>query len=92
MEVAQFGFESHVAFFRSLGGEPVLRKGEGDKPYVTDNGNFIYDCKFGRIEDPRGLELRLKTRAGVVESGLFVGMASVVLIANDRDVETLVRK
>ena len=92
VEVAQFGFESHVPFLRGLGAEPVLRKGEGDKPYITDNGNFIYDCKFARIEDPHGLELKLKSRAGVVETGLFVGMASVVLIATDKDVETLIRK
>jgi ribose 5-phosphate isomerase A len=92
VEVAQFGFESHVPFLRSLGAEPVLRKGEGDRPYVTDNGNFIYDCRFARIEDPRGLETKLKSRAGLVETGLFVGMASVVLIATDKDVETLVRK
>jgi len=92
VEVCQFGFESHVPFFLSLGADPMLRKGDGDKPYITDNGNFIYDCKFTRIEDPRALEAKLKSRAGLVETGLFVNMASVVLIATDKDVETLVRR
>ena len=91
VEVAQFGFESHVPFLKSLGAQPVLRK-DGDKAYVTDNGNFIYDCRFERIDDPKSLESKLKGRAGVVETGLFVGMASVVLIATATEVETLLRK
>ena len=92
VEVARFAHESHAAFLRGLGAEPILRLADGHKPYVTDNGNFIYDCRFGRIDDARGLESKLKTRAGIIESGLFVGLASVVLLATDQAVETLVRE
>jgi ribose 5-phosphate isomerase A len=55
--------------------------------FVTDNGNYIYDCRFERIDDPQGLELAMRRHAGIIESGLFLGMADLVLIANDRDVE-----
>jgi ribose 5-phosphate isomerase A len=55
-----------------LGGRPVLREGSGkDGPVVTDNGNFILDCMFGRIAEPEELEDRLTTLPGVLTCGLF---------------------
>jgi ribose 5-phosphate isomerase A len=93
VEVAPFAHEVHVPFFRSLGAEPVLRMTkDGGRPFVTDNGNHIYDCRFPTgIADPRALEATLYARAGVVHSGLFLGIASVVLVADDARVETLTR-
>src|SRR5262249_53017615 len=87
VEVAQFCHEAHIPFLRSLGGEPTLRMKPDGTPFVTDNHNFIYDTRFPRIDDPAGLDLALKRRAGVVEHGLFIGLADVVLIGTDGGVD-----
>src|SRR5262245_50571885 len=89
VEVAQFGFETQEPFFRGLGCDPVLRRGTDGAVFVTDNGNYIFDCRFPRIDDPPALEAKLKHRAGVVEVGLFVGIAKVALIADDSSVREL---
>ncbi len=96
VEVIQFGHEATAKFLTTLQCVPTLRAADpskavsdGGKPYVTDNGNYIYDCRFKRIVDARGLEKQLKARAGIVETGLFIDMASVVLIAGEAGVETL---
>jgi ribose 5-phosphate isomerase A len=86
VEVVPFAHETHEAFLRSLGATPTLRR-SGDTPYLTDNGNYIYDCRFKGIDDPAALDLALRSRAGVVETGLFVGMATVALIAGEECVE-----
>ncbi len=62
-------------------GPVTVRLGEGGKPFVTDGGHFILDCAFGRIEDPEALEDALKFVPGVVESGLFIGLADAAIIA-----------
>lgn len=87
VEVVTFANEVHESFLRSLGAVPTLRR-TGDAPYVTDNGNYIYDCRFANgIENPRELDLALRRRAGVVETGLFVDMADVALVADGERVE-----
>ncbi|MBI3407281.1 MAG: ribose-5-phosphate isomerase RpiA [Planctomycetes bacterium] len=53
---------------------------QGDKPFVTDNGNYILDCVVREIKDPAGLENDLKSIPGVVGTGLFVGMADAIVI------------
>jgi ribose 5-phosphate isomerase A len=87
VEVTQFGYELQDPFLRSLGCEPKLRKKPDGSNYLTDNGNFIYDCKFPRIDHPDQLEQSLKKRAGIVETGLFVGIARTVLIGDDSGVQ-----
>ena len=79
-------------FFRSLGASPALRKTQDGAPYVTDNGNYIYDCKFAGIDDPQKLSDTLRDRAGVVETGLFVNIATLALIADDNGVQERRRK
>ena len=91
VEVAQFGHESHARFFTDLGGKPVLRRTAGGDVFVTDNGNYIYDCRFDGIPDPRKLEGLLLHRAGVVDSGLFLGLAGGALIADGTSVQHLRR-
>lgn len=91
IEVAQFCHEAHVPFLRKLGGDPVLRLNADGTPYVTDNHNFIYNTRFARIDDPAALDLALKRRAGIVEHGLFINLASVALIATDTSVEQRTR-
>lgn len=83
VEVAQFGYEAQDAFLRSLGATPKLRMAGKGMVFVTDNGNFIYDCHFPRIDKPAELEAAMKRRAGIVETGLFVGLATIVLVGND---------
>ncbi len=87
VEVAQFSHDAHLEFFHDLGAAPALRKTQDGAPYVTDNGNYIYDCRFTAIDDAAALDAKLHARAGVVETGLFVGIAAVALIADENGVE-----
>jgi ribose 5-phosphate isomerase A len=90
VEVAQFGFETQEGFLRSLGAEPKLRIGAAGTAFVTDNGNFIYDCHFaGGIKAPREVEAAMKRRAGIVESGLFLGIAAVAIIGSEGGVREM---
>ncbi len=92
VEVVQFGWEVHGPFMESCGADPVLRVGSDGEPMVTDNGNYIIDCHFaGGIDDAEGFERAIRARAGVVESGLFLGMATEVLVGGPAGVETLSR-
>lgn len=65
----------------ALGAAVARRSDSSGKPYTTDEGNHILDCRFGQITDPHALARSLSEMPGVVEHGLFVGMASVVLMA-----------
>jgi ribose 5-phosphate isomerase A len=88
VEVVQFAHEVHEPFIRSLGAIPTLRRTAAGEPFVTDNSNYIYDCRFpSGIDQPHEVERTLISRAGIVETGLFLGMASVALIADDHQVE-----
>ncbi len=89
VEVAPFCYETHATFLQSLGATPVLRRNADGNPYVTDNGNFIFDCRFASIPDPAGLQRQLKDRAGIVESGLFIGLAKIAFVADENGVKTL---
>jgi ribose 5-phosphate isomerase A len=91
VEVLPFAQETQEGFFRSLGAEPVLRR-VGGMIVNTDNGNLIYDCKFPQITNPTEIDRRISPRAGVVGTGLFIGLANVVLIADDKSVTRYDRK
>ena len=92
VEVVPFGHASHMGWLRDLGAEPRVRDGGNGHPYRTDNGNLVVDCRFtGGIEDPAGLERRLVRRAGVVETGLFLGMATEVVVAGAEGVRRMAR-
>jgi ribose 5-phosphate isomerase A len=71
-----------------IGAEPKLRL-RGDAPLATDNGNLIYDAACGEIPDPARLAEALKRITGVVEHGLFLGLASLALIGQDTGVARL---
>jgi ribose 5-phosphate isomerase A len=93
VEVTQFANEAAEAYLRTLGCEPALRRAPGGTAIVTDNGNLIYDCRFPQgIGDPVQLDRALSTRAGIVETGLFLGLATVALVADGRSVRTLRRQ
>ena len=73
----------------SLGGSPKLRTKAEGSPYLTDNGNPILDCSFGQIADPATLAQELSDIPGIVEHGLFVGLASVALVGKGDSVEEI---
>jgi ribose 5-phosphate isomerase A len=73
----------------ALGGSPKLRTRPDGSPYVTDNGNPILDCSFGKITDAPALALALSNVPGIVEHGLFIGLASLALVGRGDRVEEL---
>jgi ribose 5-phosphate isomerase A len=87
VEVLTFAHRTTHAHLARLG-TPVLRMRDG-APVRTDAGNVIYDLAAGRIDDPRALDERLRAVPGVVETGLFVGRADVVLVADGQAVRRL---
>ena len=88
VEVIPFGWESQAAYLESLGAAPGLRM-HGDCPFQTDGGNLILDADFGSIADPAALARQLESRAGIVEHGLFIGMARDVVVAGTDGVRHL---
>lgn len=93
VEVIPFGHRAtavkieHAAARLGLAGAVRLRG--GDDAFVTDNGNLIYDCAFGAIADPPALAAALNAIPGVVEHGLFIGLASRVIVAGAGGVREL---
>jgi ribose 5-phosphate isomerase A len=76
-----------------LGGKPELRLGvKKDGPVITDQGNMVLDVKFAEIADPAGLEKTLNNIPGVVENGIFVGLANLILIGEIKDGQPIVRE
>jgi ribose 5-phosphate isomerase A len=65
---------------RRIGDIQVIRRGTESQPFVTDNGNWIFDCHFGRIDNPRDTDEALRAIHGVVSTGIFSGIASEILI------------
>lgn len=81
IEVIPYGWQTHVDYLETLGAQVERRSGDNDVAYRTDEGNFILDCRFGPIDDLNLLDQRLKQRAGIVEHGLFLGLATDVIAA-----------
>jgi ribose 5-phosphate isomerase A len=91
VEVIKFAQAVVVKKIAALGAEVGLRQGADGKPYLTDENNYILDCRFGQIQDADGLARQLSDMPGVVEHGLFIGMASVVLVADGSEIVELRR-
>lgn len=87
VEVVRFGWQSTQRKLANLGATPVLRAGGDGQPFVTDGGNYIIDCRFGAIDVPAALEEGLRSIVGVVETGLFIDLATEVIVARDGGVE-----
>jgi ribose 5-phosphate isomerase A len=92
VEVTQFAWEVHVRWLASLGCRAELRRESGGAPYVTDNANYIVHCTFpAGIPDPAGLARTLIERPGIVEHGLFLGMATDVVVAGSQGIRLMAR-
>ena len=81
VEVVPFGLRTQIRFLESLGARVELRRGPDGTPVRTDQGNLLLDCQLGPIADPDALAQRLAARAGIVEHGLFIGLATDVFVA-----------
>ena len=91
IEVVTFGWESTKARLAALGCRPVLKRDAEGNPYRTDAGNLIFNCKFETLPDPVRLEADLSMIVGVVETGLFIGLATSALVASRVGVRRLDR-
>jgi len=89
VEVVIFGLEATQAALELLGAKTRLRLSTTNEPFITDSGNRILDCNFGRVADPVLLEERIKRIVGVVECGLFIGRANVVFVADATGIHRL---
>ena len=79
VEIVAFGHEATMARLREAGADPAVRTGADGLAFRTDGGNLIADCAFPAIPDPAALHAALKALVGVVETGLFIGMATRVI-------------
>jgi ribose 5-phosphate isomerase A len=91
VEVIKFAQAVVAKKIAGLGAEVELRRKPDGTPYLTDENNYILDCRFGQIPDADALARQLSDMPGVVEHGLFIGMASVVLVANGSEIVELRR-
>lgn len=95
LEVVQFGWHATrdmvemMAADASCHGEISRRMKPDGTPFVTDNGNFILDCEFGSIPEPEALDDALKLIPGVVENGMFIGIADVAIFASEEGVRVV---
>jgi ribose 5-phosphate isomerase A len=92
VEIAPFGWQSQMKFLESIGAKAKIRTLEDGSQFVTDSGNMIFDCTFGPIPDPAALAATLSARAGIIEHGLFIDLASDLIIASDTGIRHLQRQ
>ncbi len=91
VQVIPFGWRVQVNYLESLGARPVLRQNDDGAPFQTDQGDLILDCHFGPISDPVQLAAQLNQRAGIVEHGLFLELATDVIVASGQGIRHLKR-
>ena len=91
VEVIAFGWQATAAQLATAGASTFLRTGPDGAAFHTDGGNIILDCAFADIPDPAALQARLKAITGVVETGLFVGLATTIIAGTPGGVQKLER-
>ncbi len=95
VEVVRFGLKATLRLVEAMAaeagcqGEISLRQASNGEPFVTDQGNVILDCAFGHIPEPEVLAFALKRVPGVVEHGLFLGVADLAIVAEPGGVRLL---
>ncbi len=80
VEVARFGWQNTLRALEASGARCALRRRDGE-PYATDEGHLIVDCTYPGIDDPAALEMRINNIPGVIENGMFLGVAVAVVVA-----------
>jgi len=91
VEVIKFARALVAQKITALGADVQIRLQPDGQPFLTDENNYILDCRFGQISNADALARKLSEMPGIVEHGLFIGMASIVLVANGGDVVELRR-
>ena len=91
VEVVAFGWQATAVRLRAAGADTVLRHGADGVAFRTDSGNLILDCAFACIDDAAALAVQLKAMIGVVESGLFIGLATTVIVGTPTGLKKLER-
>ena len=87
VEIVDWGADAQASYLEALGADVSVRRSTDGTPLRSDNGNLFLDCRFpDGIDDPVGLEAALAARAGVVETGLFLGLADEAVVASRRGV------
>ncbi|SLN15318.1 ribose-5-phosphate isomerase RpiA [Oceanibacterium hippocampi] len=89
VEVIGFAAPALLRRLAALGCTPRIREDGNGAPFHTDEGNLIIDCPFGAIDDPEALAAELDRITGIVEHGLFIGLASLALLGGPNGVETV---
>jgi len=92
VEVIRFAQALVAKRIAALGADAELRRDAAGNAYLTDENNYILDCRFGEIRDPDRLARELSEMPGVVEHGLFIGMASLALLARGSEIVELKRQ
>ena len=89
VEVLRMGHSRLGGVLAAIGCVPALRRAPDGSPFVSDNGNYIYDCRFESIGEPRWIEQEIKSQVGVIECGLFLGLTGRVVVAGKDGVRVL---
>lgn len=92
VEVIPFGWQFQHDFLRTLGASVTVRRNADRSLYQTDQGNLIMDCNFGPIAQPQHLADLIRHRAGIVEHGLFLNLATDVIVAGSEGIRHLKRE
>jgi ribose 5-phosphate isomerase A len=92
VEVLPFAWQRQRDFIASLGAEVRLREDANGRPTLSDQGNYLLDCDFGPIADVYSLAAQLASRPGVIEHGLFLGLATDVIVAGTGGIRHLKRQ
>jgi ribose 5-phosphate isomerase A len=90
VEVVPFACAAESRFMESIGAKVTLRSRDG-RPVPTDQGNLLLDAAFGPMADPAAIARQLDGRAGIVEHGLFLGLAHDVIVAGGEGIRHLKR-
>jgi ribose 5-phosphate isomerase A len=92
VEVVPFGWRAQAAYLETVGAQPVLRLDDEGLPFETDQGNLILDAHFGPIAAPAQLAVQLDGHAGIVGHGLFLGLATEVIVAGKEGLRHIKRE
>ncbi len=87
VEAISFGLRAQIGYIERLGATVQVRTVPDGSPFRTDSGNLILDCQFGPMEDPDSIAGALESRAGIVEHGLFLDLATDLIVASPSGIE-----